>query len=528
MRNFDLPGRSRVIAENGMAATSHPLATANALAVLREGGNAIDAAIAAAGVLSVVEPHMTGIGGDCFAIVAEPDGTVHGLNGSGRAPAAADAAGYRDRGLTEVPFTGALPVTVPGAVDAWEKLGQRFGTMDFDRLLAPAISYAEDGYAVHDRVALDWAEHVDGLASDPGAARHLLVGGKAPAAGTRFRSPGLANALRAIATQGARALYEGALAAEIAKTIQGAGGAMTEEDLAAVSGDWVTPISTHYQGYDVLEIPPNGQGIVALIILNILDELGAGDLPPDSAQRYHLEVEAARLAYSVRDHMVADPAHMTATTEQILSKAYTRALAAKVDPERRNNDIALPALPNSDTVYLTVVDRDRRAVSFIYSIYGPFGSMLVTPESGIVLQNRGACFTLEEGHPNELKGGKRPMHTIIPAMAMKNGKAAIPFGVMGGAYQPMGHAHVFANVADHGMDAQAAIDHARIFWEDDGALGCETGIGADVRETLAAKGHRVVPASSPWGGSQMIQIDEENGFLVGGSDPRKDGHAAGW
>lgn len=528
MRNFDLPGRSRVIAENGMAATSHPLATAVALSILKEGGNAVDAAIAAAGALSVVEPHMTGIGGDCFVILAEPDGSVHGLNGSGRAPAAADAALYREKGLTAVPFTGALPVTVPGAVDAMEKLARRFGTMGLDRLFAAAIDYAENGYAVHDRVARDWAGYAEGLDADPGAARHLLAGGKVPLAGTRYRSPGLAAALRMIAEKGSRGFYEGALAAEIAKTVRDAGGTMTEADLAAVSADWVTPISTHYKGYDMLEIPPNGQGIVALVILNILAELGADKLPADSAERYHMEIEAARLAYSVRDHMVADPAHMTVTPEQILSKDYAKALAASIDPEKRNDEIVLPDLPNSDTIYLSVVDRDRRAVSFIYSIYGPFGSKLVTPQSGIVLQNRGACFTLQEGHPNELKGGKRPMHTIIPAMAMKNGKAAISFGVMGGAYQPMGHVHVLSNIADYGMDAQEAIDHPRAFWDADGTIACETGIGTGVRAELEARGHRVAPAASPWGGSQMVQIDYENGFLIGASDPRKDGHAAGW
>ncbi|MEI5678831.1 MULTISPECIES: gamma-glutamyltransferase family protein [unclassified Mesorhizobium] len=528
MRRFDVPGRSPVYAENGMAATSHPLATAAAIAVLKEGGNAVDAAIAASATLTVVEPHMTGIGGDCFVILAEPDGSIHGLNGSGRAPAGADAARLRDLGYSAVPESGPHSVTVPGAVNAWETLHARFGKLSFERLFADAIGYAENGYAVHPRVASDWAGVVEELATDEGAARHYLVDGKAPALGTRHKVPALAATLRKIATQGAKAFYEGEIAAEIAATIRAKGGFMTEDDLAATSADWVELISTRYGGYDVLEIPPNGQGITALILLNLMAKVGTGRLAPDSAERYHLEIEAARLAYSVRDHLVADPKSMAVTPAQLLSDTYTAALAEGIDPARRNAKIVLPKTPASDTVYLTVVDRDRRAVSFINSVYDSFGSKIVTQKSGIALQNRGACFSLEEGHPNELGPRKRPMHTIIPAMALKDGKAAVSFGVMGGAYQPMGHAHVFSNLADHGMDPQEALDHARLFWAEDGVLEAEAGISADVRETLTDKGHTLRDAAKPHGGGQVIVIDDKNGFLIGGSDPRKDGLALGW
>ena len=528
MRCFDLPGRSRVIAENGMAATSHPLATVVALDVLKSGGNAVDAAIAASAVLAVVEPQMTGIGGDCFAIVAEPDGSVHGLNGSGRVAASADAAKLRAMGHARVPATGGLSITVPGAVDAWARLAERFGTRGMDALLQPAIHYAEAGFPIHERVAWDWALLADGLAGDEGTARHCLAGGRAPVTGERFAFPALAKTLRAIATGGSRAFYEGPVAAEIAATVRKAGGFMDEEDLAAVRADWVAPVSTRYGGHDVLEIPPNGQGIVALVILNILGALGAGKLPPDGAARYHLEIEAARLAYSVRDHLLADPASMGASAEQILSPAHTESLAARIDPERRADDIVLPDLPDADTIYLTVVDRDRRAVSFINSIYSGFGALVATPESGIVLQNRGACFSLEEGHPNEMKGGKRPMHTIIPAMAMKDGRVSHSFGVMGGAYQPMGHAHVFSNLTDHGMDVQAAIDHARLFWDESGTLLHERHMAADAIAGLAARGHGMKLAPKAWGGSQIIRINHETGFLEAGSDARKDGMAAGW
>ena len=527
-RRFDRPGRSPVIAENGMAATSHPLATATALAVLKEGGNAVDAAIAASATLVVVEPHMTGIGGDCFAIVAEPDGSIHGLNGSGRAPGTAEAERYRALGHRVMPEFGPLSVTVPGAIKAWETLLGRFGTFGFDRLFADAIRYAEEGFAVHARVASDWERVAPRLAADAGGRKHFLAAGEAPRHGSRFRAPGLAATLRAIAGGGAKAFYEGGIAAEMAATVRDHGGFLSEDDLAAVTADWVAPIAVNYRGHDVHEIPPNGQGITALILLNLLDRLGASGLAPDSGERWHLEIEAGRLAFSVRDHLVADPATMTSTPQQLLSKGFTERLAEGFDPARRNADVRLPDLPRADTIYLTVVDRERRAVSFINSVYDSFGSGVVTPNSAIALQNRGACFSLVEGHPNELGPRKRPMHTIIPAMTTRDGEAAIAFGVMGGDYQPMGHAHVLSNMLDHGMDPQAAIDHPRLFWGEDGVLEAESGIDAGVRAALAARGHAVRDAERPHGGGQAIVIDRQSGFLIAGSDPRKDGLALGW
>lgn len=528
MRSFDMPGRSPVYAENGMAATSHPLATVAALDVLRSGGNAVDAAIAASAALCVVEPHMTGIGGDCFVIIAEPDGSVHGINGSGRAPAAADAERYRAMGLSVIPETGPLPVTVPGAIKAWEMLVQRFGTRGFDELFRPAIRYAEEGFAIHPRVARDWAALVADLAADEGGARHWLTDGRAPRVGERFRAPALGATLRAIAAGGSSAFYQGPIAAEMAAVVQAKGGFLTQEDLAQAEADWVAPISLDHAGYDVLEIPPSGQGITALVLLGLLKRVGLGTGGPDSVERYHLQNEAARIAYAVRDHMVGDPATMKVTVAEILSDAHLDALASQIDPRRRNPAIEAPRTPNADTIYLTVVDRDRRAVSFINSVYDGFGCKLVLPKAGFALQNRGACFTLKPGHPNELGPRKRPMHTIIPAMAMRNGRAAISFGVMGGAFQPMGHAHVLANMVDFGMDPQEALDHARLFWDEDGVLAAESGISEAVREGMIARGHTLRDAASPHGGGQVIVIDDENGFLIGGSDPRKDGMALGW
>lgn len=528
MRAFDRPGRSPVIAENGMAATSHPLGTATALEILREGGNAADAALAASATLAVVEPHMTGIGGDCFAIVAEPDGTLHGLNGSGRAPASVDPDWYRERAIAQMPRIGAHSVTAPGAVRAWEMLAGRFGTLGLDRLFADAVRYAQDGFAIHQRVAWDWPRFAEEMAEDEGARRHYLADGRAPKAGTRWHSPALARTLQAIARGGADAFYEGPVAAEIAATVRAKGGFLSEEDLAAVTAEWVSPLSVPYGDHALYELPPNGQGVTALILANLLQHLGAGRLGADSAERLHMEIEAGRLAYAVRDHLVADPDAMTVPAEHLLSDAYAASLAAGFDPERRNPSISLPPAPDSDTVYLTVVDRDRRAVSFINSLYGGFGARIVTPDSGVTLQNRGSGFTLEPGHPNELGPGKRPMHTIIPAMATRNGRPAITFGVMGGAYQPMGHASLLSSIVDHGMDPQAAIDLPRIFWSGDGTLEAESGICEEARRELAARGHAVRDVQLPFGGAQAIVIDAESGFLIAGSDPRKDGLALGW
>jgi gamma-glutamyltranspeptidase/glutathione hydrolase len=528
MRDFSLPGRSPVIAENGMAATSHPLGTMSAISVLREGGNAVDAAVAAVATLCVVEPGATGIGGDCFAIVTEPDGTMHGLNASGRSSMSTDAEAVRARGLTVLPEFDAVSVTVPGALAGWEAILKRFGTMGFDRLFADAIRYGEEGFAVHPRVASDWKRYEAHLAADAGATLHYLKDGRAPKAGERMRQAALAGVLRKVAKSGAKAFYEGEIAAEIVATVRAGGGFMEEADLATCTADWVEPIDTDHGGQRLHEIPPNGQGLVALIMLNMLDVLDAKRLQRDSLERWHVWVEVARLAYAARDAFVSDPATMNAPVDELLSREFAETLAARVDPDRRNSDLAMPKLPGPDTTCLTVVDRDRRAVSFINSLYYGMGSRIVTPKSGVTLQNRGACFTLERGHPNEMAPGKRPMHTIIPGMATKNGRASISFGVMGGGFQPMGHAQVFTDMVVGGMDAQEAADRPRLFWGDDGVLEAETGISAEICKGLAERGHQIRTAALPHGGAQIIAIDHESGFLIGGSDPRKDGFAAGW
>lgn len=510
-----------------MAATSHPLATQSAMDVLKAGGNAVDAALAASATLCVVEPHMTGVGGDCFAIIAEPDGTTCGLNASGRTGRKLDPQMLRDKGFEKVPVRGVNSITIPGAVAGWQKLADRFATMSFDRLFADAIGYAENGYPVHDRVARDWALLVPDII-EQGSEESLLLDGRAPTAASRHTWPALGRTLQRIAKQGAEAFYQGEVAADIAATIKLAGGVIDEEDIAATSADWVDLISAQFARHDILEIPPNGQGITALILMRLLEKLGAPDLTADSIDRWHMEIEAGRMAYAVRDHLVADPSAMTIELEQLLSDDYIDALAIQFDPKRRNNHIDLPAHPDAGTVYLTVVDRDRMAISFINSVYNGFGSLVVAEESGIVLQNRGACFSLEPGHPNEIGPNKRPMHTIIPGMVIRNGKPAITFGVMGGSYQPMGQAHVLSNILLHGMDPQAALDHSRLFWDDAGTIRVEENIPESIRRSLTSLGHRIDGAVSPWGGGQIIVMDNADGFLRGGSDFRKDGCVMGW
>jgi len=518
-RDFQLPGRSPVIACEGMAATSQPLATLAAIDTLRAGGNAVDAAVAASAALCVIEPESTGIGGDCYCLVSQPGKPIWGYNGSGRSGAAASDQALRAKGMETIGMTSVHAVTVPGALDAWEAILKTHGRFDLARALQPAIKYAEYGFPVSQRVAWDWSRHLAKLKADPGATMHYLFEGQAPKEGDVVRLPALAQTLRTIASKGARAFYEGEIADDMAATVSARGSLLTVEDFAKHRGEVVTPLSTNYRGLDLLEIPPNGQGITALILLNILEHFDVAALDPFGPQRFHLVLEAARLAYAVRDTHIADAAHMRIATADLLDKGFAKALAAKIDPKRRAKLPTVPT-PGNDTVYLSVVDRDRMAVSFINSLYSNFGT-------GILLTNRGACFTLTPGHPNVFGPSKRPLHTIIPALAMRDGRCDMSFGVMGAHYQPMGHAQIVLNMLDYGMDVQQAIDAPRFFF--DGNLTIvERGTSAATIEGLKARGHEVAFAALPWGGAQVIKIDWQRGVLIAGSEPRKDGCALGY
>ena len=525
MRDFQLPGRSPVIACDGMAATSHPLATLAAVDTLRAGGTAADAAVAAVATLCVVEPHMTGIGGDCYCLVSQPGKPVWGYNGSGRAGAKASDEALRAQGLTEI-GNSIHAVTVPGALDAWEALLKTHGRFGLDRALQPAIKYAEGGFPVAARVAWDWPRYGAKLKADPGASKHYLFNGEAPKQGDVIRFPALAKTLKTIAAKGARAMYEGELADDMVATVAARGSFLTAEDYANHRGDVVTPISTNYRGLDLVEIPPNGQGLTALVMLNILENFDLKALDPLGPERFHLVLEAARLGFAVRDTHIADAAHMRTPVGDLLDKSFGKKLAALIDMSKRSKLPSAPA-PGSNTIYLSVVDRDRIAVSFINSLYSGFGLGICTEKSGIMLTNRGACFTLDPDHPNTFGPNKRPMHTIIPAMAMRGGRCDMSFGVMGAHYQPMGHVQIMLNMLDYGMDVQQAIDAPRFFFEGENTV-VETGTNAATIEGLKQRGHTVVMADQPWGGAQTIKIDWNRGVLIGGSEARKDGCALGY
>lgn len=523
MRDFQLPGRSSVFASTGLCATSHPLAAKVALDILQSGGTAADAAVAGAILLGICEPQMTGIGGDCFVLI-KPAGTerVIGLNGSGRAPMGLSAASLREQGLEKMPIHGIETVTLPGAIDALCTLHAAHGRLPLDQVLAPAIHYAEDGVPVAPRVAADWAEDAAVLQGD--ARRFYLLNGAVPQIGQMFRAPGQAEVLRRIAREGRAGFYEGEVAEDMIKSLRALGGSHDLADLAAVKAEWTDPISAPYQGVELIEHRPNGQGATALLMLNILKHFDLANLDPFGAARAHLEAEATKLAYDARNRFIADP---TARLDHLLSPETAARLAALIDPNRAMpNPPPLAEAVHKDTVYITVVDRDRMAVSLIYSIFWGFGSGLASQKFGINFQNRGAGFSLTPGHPNEAAGGKRPMHTIIPGMLAEGGRVSMSFGVMGGAYQPCGHARFVTNLTDYGMDLQSTIDAPRAFCGPDG-FKLERGYRPEVMQNLIDLGHPARISDEPLGGAQAIRI-RPDGVLEGGSDPRKDGCALGY
>ncbi|MBS0394753.1 MAG: gamma-glutamyltransferase [Proteobacteria bacterium] len=512
-----------------MAATSHPLATATALGVLRDGGNAVDAAIAAVAVLGVVEPTQTGIGGDCFALyMPAATGRVHAINGSGWAPAAASTDWFRDRGIPAIDPTSAHAVTVPGAVAAWGRLAEDHGTFGLDRLLAPAIRAAEDGYPVTERVARDWRRQLTKLRSQPHAAATFLPGGEAPRAGDLHRQPRLAAALRAIASGGPAAFYRGEIAADIVACLRALGGLHSLDDFAAFEAEYVEPIRASYRGYDLWQCPPNGQGLTSLLIARTLERFEIGRLAALGAERLHLLGEAARLGYAVRDAVVCDPRQGRVKVEELLSDRHVATLASRISPSQRIADLTPAPLPaHRDTVFLTVVDRDLNCIAFINSIFDDFGSGIVAPQTGIVLHNRGSGFVIDPAHPNTIAGRKRPLHTIIPALLTRAGRAVMPFGCTGGHFQPIGQMQLLSNLLDLGMPLQRAVDAPRIFARGE-VFEVERRIPADAVAGLRALGHVVTLAENPLGTAQAIYIDRERGILHGAADGRRDGVALGW
>jgi gamma-glutamyltranspeptidase/glutathione hydrolase len=529
VRDFERPGRSEAFATGVMAATSHPLATLTALEVLRRGGNAMDAAVAAMALLCVIEAPQTGIGGDCFVLfMPRGEGEIVALNGSGWAPAAASLDRYRDRGMTTISSTSADAVTVPGAVASWARLVADHGTMTLAELLQPAIAAAEDGYPVSERVARDWAKQVEKLRGNAAAADIFLPDGSPPRPGDIHRQTALAAALRSIASEGPRAFYDGWIARDMVDALRAAGGCHTLEDFAAYALEYVTSISARYRGFEIWECPPNGQGLVPLAMLRALEGFDPARWPPTSIERCHVLTEIGRQAYADRDCFVGDPRTGRIAVEALVSDERCAQLRGRVSMQGRLSDLApFPIPDHRDTAFLAVVDSDRNTVAFINSIFDDFGTGIVSPASGVVFHNRASGFVLEPGHPNVIAGRKRPLNTIIPAIVTNAGKGVMPFGVTGGQFQPFGQVQVLTNIIDYGMGIQAAIDAPRIFGRGD-TLEVERTVPAAVVAGLSALGHHVVPAENPLGTAQAIWIDWETGLLRGGADPRRDGLAAGW
>ena len=533
--------RSAAVGRHGMIATSQTLASAAGLKVLQDGGNAIDAAVTAAGVLAVVEPSMNGIGGDLFAIVYDAKTKrVYALDASGRSAAAATPEEFARRGITEMPGGGVLSVDVPGVVSGWDALLTRFGTVSMARALGPAVRYARDGFPVAELMAHEWREAAEKLSNDPAAAATFLPNGTAPAMGEVFANPRLAKSLDLIAAQGKDAFYQGPIAEAIAADMRTRGGLLTAKDLADHTVDWVDTISVNYRGYDVHEMPPSTQGFVALEMLNILEGFDIKAMGHNSADYLHVVTEAKKIGFADRGAYLADRAFVPKNAlTTLLSKDYAALRRTEIDMKKTGTYRA-GALPGGtasapdfagrdrgDTIYMTAADGEGNVVSLIQSLFSSFGAGIVAGETGITLHNRGSGFVLTPGHPNRIAPRKRPLHTLVPAMIVKDGRPWVSFGVMGGDNQAQAHAQVVMNLVDFGMNIQTAGEAARMRHMGT-SLALESGIGTEVRAALEARGHTISDGRGAMGGFQGIMIDPKSGVLLGGSDLRKDGLAIGW
>jgi len=530
--------RSEVIGQNGMVATSHPLATQIGLDILKQGGTAIDAAIAANIALGLMEPTGNGIGGDLFAIVWDAKTQqLHGLNASGPAPKNLTIDYFIEKGLKKIPSYGPLPVTVPGAVDGWVKLHEKFGKMDFKLLFEPTIEYAKSGFPVTETIAYYLDRSQKRFENYPNFNDVWVKNGRMPQKGEIFKNPQLAKTLQVIASKGRAGFYEGPIAKTMADFIQSQGGFLTYEDLASFHSEWTPPVSSNYRGYEVWELPPNGQGIAALQILNMLENYDLKSLGLFSAEYIHLFTEAKKLAFADRAKYYADPLFENIPVEELISKSYAKERIKLIDANKVAKTDEAGILKNGDTIYLTAADQYGNMISLIQSNYRGMGSGMVPPGLGFMLQDRGELFSLDKNHKNSLKGGKRPFHTIIPAFVTKDGKPFMSFGVMGGATQPQAHAQIIINMIDFGLNLQEAGDAPRIvhsgssqptdeIMKDGGTLSIESGFGKTIEEELIAKGHVLQYEKGIFGGYQAIML--KDGVYYGASETRKDGQAAGY
>lgn len=533
--------RSEAFATNAMAATSQPLATQVALEIMRKGGNAIDAAIAANATLGLVEPTGCGIGGDLFAIVwSAKEQRLVGLNGSGRSPATLTLEGLQKLGIGKIPSHGPLPVSVPGCVDGWCMLHERLGQLPLSEVLAPAIRYAREGFPVSELVAYYWGRSAPILSNYPGFAEQMLIDGRAPKKGELFRNPNLAKTYETIAKLGREGFYEGEIAETIGAYMKKHGGYLTADDLRAHRGEWIDPVSTSYRGYDVWELPPNGQGIAALEMLNLLEPYDLASMGWGSPDYLHLLIEAKKLAFEDRAHLYADMDFFDVPVDRLISKAYAKERGKLIDHERASTrlDASNPALLHGDTIYLATGDAEGNLVSLIQSNYRGMGSGMTPDGLGFVLQDRGELFDLTPGRANTYAPKKRPFHTIIPAFVTKDGAPYLAFGVMGGGFQPQGHVQVLVNLIDFGMNLQEAGDASRIEhagssqptgerMTDGGKVSAESGIPAESLEALQERGHVLGSRRGVYGGYQAV-MRLPSGVLVGATESRKDGQAAGF
>jgi len=534
--------RSEVIAQHGMAATSQPLATQVALDILKQGGSAVDAAIAANAMLGLVEPTGCGLGGDLFAIVWDAKAKrLFGLNASGRSPASLTIEEFQKRGLDSVPKRGPLPVSVPGCADGWFELHGKFGQLSMKQVLAPAIRYAREGAPITELIAYYWAKNAEKLAGFEGFSDTFMPAGRAPRKGELFRNPRLAKTLEMLATGGRDAFYKGEIAERIARYMERQGGFLTRADMAAHSSEWVEPVSTSYRGFDVWELPPNGQGIAALQMLNVLEGFDLRSMGFMSAEFIHSFVEAKKLAFEDRAHSYADPDFYDVPLKRLISKEYAAERRALIDPDHAASSFPSgnPALEEGDTIYLTVADGAGNMVSLIQSNYRGMGSGMTPDDLGFVLQDRGELFDLEPGRANSYAPRKRPFHTIIPAFITKDGKPLVSFGVMGGATQPQAHVLIVVNMIDFDMNLQEAGDAPRALhrgssqptgevMRDGGVILLESGPDWPAVRGLLERGHRVQWDLGSYGGYQAIRRDETLGVWIGASESRKDGQAAGY
>jgi gamma-glutamyltranspeptidase / glutathione hydrolase len=539
--------RSVVYGRNGMIATSQPLASVAGLKIMQDGGNAVDAAVTAAAVLAVVEPSMTGIGGDLFAIVYDAKTkTLRALNASGRSAYAATPDVFAARNLTRIPNAGVLSVTVPGVVEGWSELLSKYGTIPLSKAVAPAIEYAKNGYAVSEIIGGQWKNSERKLAADPVTAATFLPSGHAPRPGDVFANPNLAATLQKIAAGGRDAFYKGAIARAIVADMKQRDGLLDERDFAQHTADWIEPISTRYRGHDVYELPPNTQGATVLEMLNILEGFDVKSMGYQSAAYLHALVEAKRIAFADRAAYIADPASVPAAVlKTLISKEYAALRRRDIDPMRTAEsykpgtiagatssagdeaDQNFTGVDRGDTIYMTAADGKGNFVSLIQSLFSDFGSGIVAGDTGIILQNRGSLFNLTPGHPDQIAPHKRPLHTLIPAFIMKDGRPWVSFGVMGGDHQAQGHTQVVVNLVDFGMNIQEAGEAARVNHGNNG-LQVESGVPETSRAGLVERGHKVTVSVGAYGGFQGIMFEPRTGVLMGGSDPRKDGLAIGW